>query len=344
MSYNRSYSETITVSGSKTVSLSYPASQSGGTVSETVYFTESVPVNVNIHVDTTPFDSSVVGCNNNVNILTGAVVATETAQIASIEKNARKVAGSIIEGFFKNVRFEISSQITELTQKIDAHLMHLRELAKQLLAIKEQMGRDYNRTANRYTKIFGDFNNELSNRIHQLNKPAFAFKQQTDKHAIGSSESELINTVTVFGSESGGLQAKISASIAKKRTLDAINQANTFLRKQKKLERTINRSMQNENTEAVRFSPVCFIETIDEQNQVNRFLYQPDYLPEIQKNNIFESLASKQWDIISKEKKEMILPYFNSELHNAYSSANSHNDRVKETIMKILDFNTIKSL
>ena len=48
MSYSRSYSETITVSGSKTVNVSYPASQNGGTTSATVHYTEYVPVNVNI--------------------------------------------------------------------------------------------------------------------------------------------------------------------------------------------------------------------------------------------------------------------------------------------------------
>jgi hypothetical protein len=62
MSYTRRYHEVVT----KTVSVSYPASQNGGSTSVTV----SVPVDVNIHVDTLPFDSSINSCNNTVNTLT----------------------------------------------------------------------------------------------------------------------------------------------------------------------------------------------------------------------------------------------------------------------------------
>lgn len=342
MSYNRSYSETITVSGSQTVTVSYPASENGGSVSRTVYYTEHVPVNVNIHVDTNSFDKSVSSCNGSVNLLTGAVVAAKTAHITAINKNAKKVAGTIIEGFFKNVRFEISSQITELTQKIEAHLVHLHELAKQLVAKKEQMQTDYNRTSNRYIKIFDDFNNELSNRIYELNKPAFIFKRQTDQHAVRTSESDLVNTVAVFGSESGDLQTKISASIAKKRAFDTINQANLFLRKQKVLENTINRCMLNENTSAIRFSPVCMIETNDESNQVRRALYQPSYLPEVQPQKLFERLDMQQWGSMTGENKDYIRRYFISELNHTYSSADPHTSRVKESIMRMFDSNSFK--
>ena len=100
MSYSRKYSETITVRGSKTVTVSYPKSESGGSKSVTVDYIENVPVDVNIHVDTDPFDSSVSNCNTNVNLLTGAVVATEAAQLISIDKNSKKVASTIVSGFF----------------------------------------------------------------------------------------------------------------------------------------------------------------------------------------------------------------------------------------------------
>lgn len=343
MSYSRSYRETITVHGSKTVTVSYPASQSGGSTTATVHYTEHVPVNVNIHVDTNPFDQSVRGCNTNVNLLTGAVVATEAAQIASIDRNAKKVAGTIIEGFFKNVRFEITAQITELTQKIEAHLMHLHESAKQLNSKRKQMETDYNRTSNRYVKIFDDLNNELANRIFELNRPAFTFKEKIDEHSSRIAESDLVNTVAVFGSEGAGLQAQISASIAKKRTLDAINQTNTFLLKQKKLEHTINRNMLNENVSSIRYVPVCCFET--DGDQVESHIYCSVPLTKAQSTKLVDRIESKTWkNAIPKDDQENIQRYFNIELNNAYAAADSHADRVKETIIKMFNFHSIKNI
>lgn len=100
MSYRRSYRERISVHYSGSVS--YPASQNGGSVSYSG--TEYEDVAVNIEVDTSPFDSSVAGCNTSVNLLTGAVVATEAAQIAAVDQNAKKVGSTIVEGFFKTIR------------------------------------------------------------------------------------------------------------------------------------------------------------------------------------------------------------------------------------------------
>ena len=340
MSYSRRYHEVV----SKTVSVSYsyPASQSGGSGSTSV--TVDIPVDVNIHVDTNPFDTSVAGCNNSVNLLTGAVVATEAAQIASIDRNAKKVAGTIVDGFFGYIRSEISQQVMELSQKIDAHLLHLRELAKSCVAKQKQMEVDYNRTSSRYLKIFDDLNKELENRIFELNKPAFVFKNDNDKHVFRTTGNDLVSTVTVFGLEGGGLQAKISASVAKKRALDTINQANLFLWKQKKLHSTINRSMLNENIAATRFSPVCFVETSGENGQTEKSVHQADFLPKINTNELIEKFQNQTWAAATKEQKENIQRYFNSEVSNAYSANNRHDERIKEMIVKIFNVSSTKSI
>jgi hypothetical protein len=338
MSYTRSFNKTISVHYSGSVS--YPASQNGGSVSYSGTANENVTVN--IKVDTNPFDSSVAGCNHTVNALTGAVVATEAAQIASINKNSKKIAGTIVDGFFRYIRSEISQQVMELSQKIDAHLLHLRELAKNCVAKQKQMEVDYNRISSRYLKVFDDLNNELESRIFELNKPAFVFKSDNDKHAIRTTGNDLVSTVAVFGSESGELRAKISASVTKKRALDAINQANIFLWKQKKLQFTINQSMLNESVAATRFSPVCFTETSGEQNQIGKNVYQADFLPKTNTNELINKFQTQSWTNGTKEQKDNIQRYFNSEVSNAYNSANKHDERVKETLVKIFNVNSIK--
>jgi hypothetical protein len=327
---------------SGSVSYSYPASQNGGSGTAHYSGTTYENVNVDIDVDTNPLDRSVANCNSNVNLLTSAVIATETAQLASINKNAKKVAGTIVKGFFDYIRSDISQQIMELSQRIDAQLLHLRELAKNCVAKQKQMETDYNRISSRYLKIFDDLNNELGNRIFELDKPVFIFKNNIDKHADRTSDNDLVSTVAVFGRESGDLQAKISASIAKKRTLNAINQSSLFLWKQKKMQSTINRSMLNENYSATRFLPVCFIETNGEKNQINKNVYQPDFLPKMNQNEMFENFKTQNWVSTNKEQKENIKRYFNSEISSIYASNSQHDDRVKDMIVKIFDVNSIK--
>jgi len=340
MSYSRQYHERIAVHYSGSVS--YPASQSGGSVSYngTVY----EDIYTNIEVDTSPFDRSVGHCNSSVTSLTGAVIATEAAQVASININSKKVARTIVDGFFGYIRSEISQQIAELSQKIDAYLGDLREKAKTCAAKQVQMETDYHRITSRYLKTFNDLNNELENRIYELDKPAFEFKDSIDHHANRVTGNDMVSTVAIVGLEAGSLQAKISASIVKKRALNAIRQANIFLWKQKKSDTTIKRSMLNENISATKYLPVCFIETNDEQSQIGKNIYQSGFLPKANTNRMIEKFQSQRWKDTAKENKDIIQRYFNSEVSNAYSTDNSHNNRVKEMIVGFFDANSMKSI
>jgi hypothetical protein len=345
MSYRRSFSKTIGVHYSGSVSYSYPASQNGG--SGTAYYSGTAyeDVQVNIDVETTPFDNSVAHCNNSVNVLTGAVVATEAAQVASIDSNAKKIGNTIVEGFFKTIRSEISQQISELSSRLDATLMHLHKMAKRCVEKQKQMESDYNGVSNRYMKIFDDLNNELANRIYELNKPAFVFKDQSDSQNSRMSENDLVSIVAVFGAESGELQAHISASVAKKRALDTINKANTFLVKQKQLNNIICRSMLNESIAATQYSPVCFIETKNEKNQISKKVYQTGFLPKMQENELISDFQGKNWTDFSKENSNQTGRYFNAEVNSRYSAADdAHSARVREYIVKMLNFNLIKSV
>ena len=261
MSYTKTIRKTVRIPYSGSVS--YGPSQSGGSVSYSGTVTEEIEVNV--EVDTEPFEESIYNCNQSIGGLTGAVVATEAAQIASINANAKKVSGAIVKGFFSTIRSEITQQIAELKSQVDATLIHLRGLAQRCVEKQKQMERDYNSIAKRYLKTFEDLNNELSNRIYELNKPAFVFSKQSNQQNNRAYENDLVSTVAVFGKEGAELEAKISASIVKKRALDTIEKANTFLLKQKQLEELINRNMLKESKNATAYAPICFIEMENEQ-------------------------------------------------------------------------------
>lgn len=344
MSYRQSFHKQIAVHYSGRVS--YSGSVDGKPYSGSVPYSGTAyeDVQVNIDVETTPFDNSVANCNNSVNVLTGAVVATETAQIVSIDSNAKKVGSTIVEGFFKTIRSEISQQIAELSSRLDSHLAHLHSMAKRCVEKQTQMQGDYQRISSRYLKIFEDLDNELSNRIYELDKPAFVFKNQSDKHAGRTLTGDLASTVAVFGAESGDLQVRLSASIAKKRAFDTIGKANTFLVKQKRLNGTINQTVLNESVAAVQYSPVCFIETQNEKSQIDKNLYQADFLPKMQANEMISDFQAKTWGNVSKDNAEKIGRYFNAEVSNRYSTGDTHTNRVRENIVKMLNFSSIKSV
>jgi len=350
MSYSRSYKERISVPYSGTVSYRYPASKEGGTANVPYKGTTNEDIQVYIDVDTNPFDNSVEHCNTNVNLLTGAVVATEVAQIASINKNSKKVASTIVNGFFGYIKSEISQQISELTQNIDAQLIHLKELSDACVAKKKQMEGDFNRISSRYIKIFDDLNKELSNRIMELDKPTFVFKNELDNQSIRSVKNDMVNTVLVFGKEGGMLNSKLGVTLAKKRALDTLNQAKIFLLQQKDLNYTVQRSMINENVTSKQYSPVCFIESNAERNQITKQVYSSSYITSLKDNAKVNEMiddftdSSKSWTIMSAENNETIRKYFNSEINNAYEGADPHTERVKAMINKIANIGTIETI
>ena len=350
MSYRRNYRERLAVPYSGKVRYSYPPSEKGGSGRVPYSGIAYEDVFINIELDTDEFDDSVENCNDNVNLLTGAVVATEVAQIASIHKNSGRIAKTIVDGFFAYIRSEISQQITELMQSIDSQLMHLRELSKAVVDKKQQMEGDFLRISSRYIKTFNSLNSELSNRIYELDKAAFAFKKELDKQFIRTCNNDLVNTVAIFGKESGELQSRISASIAKKRSLDTINKARAFLNQQKKLNNVVRDSMLNENLESTQFSPVCFVETKEDKGQISKVIYTPPFVASLffnqTKNELIEQFrdASISWSAIQNDHVEKIYFHFNSELNKSLPNTDKHSLRVKQVIQKISNLGSIQVL
>lgn len=333
MSYSRSFTKRIAVHYSGSVS--YPASQSGGRVSYSGTQYENVVVNIN--VDTDSFDSSVKQCNNSVGVLTGAVVATEGAQVLSIKKNAQKIGQTIIDGFFKTVRSEISQQIMELKNQIESTLLHLHGLAKRCIDKQHQMETDYSRLSVRYMKIFEEMNSELKNRIYEIDKPVFVAKQLCDKNASRYSSTDLVGTVAISSGENSRLEAMISASVAKKRTLDTLEVVHTFLEKQKRTENILQNCILQDDYSGEYYIPVCYMETSNKDRQIERKIYRPETVSQINEKDLTETLSGKEWqNCRTQHDTEQIKIHFNAELSSYYATLTSeHDNRVKDCISRL---------
>ena len=215
MSYTESFSRTIAVHYSGTVTVNYPASEHGGSTTASYSGTAYEQVDVDIHVDTAPFDASVANCNNHVNGLTASVGAMNTAQCIAIRKNADKVSKALIDGFFHTVRTDMGTQKAELEQVINARLLLLRQQATSLKAIQDTMAEDYARTTARYQKIFNDLNRELSNRIHEIDQPVFKLVEGVEKQNDRMLHTDMVQTVATISKESSVLQAQVNTASVK---------------------------------------------------------------------------------------------------------------------------------
>jgi len=334
MSYTRTYRKTIRIPYSGSVSYSYGPSQSGG--SGTAYYSGTAveEVEVDIEVDTVPFDHSVATCNNHVDALTGSVVATQAAQVKSIKEKAKKVGDTVVNGFFEVIRFEISNQIVELQKTVDALLLDMRESQKKLMALKVQMEKDYHRKSEQYANIFNDLNKELDNRVHALDQPVFVTAANMYAAEDRFMESDMLNIVALAGKENAILDAQIGTAIAKTHARQALNEANTFLSKKLATEITLNHCKLNDNNERTYYTPVCYASLTNEHNVQDEHVYINDMLPQERKSQLADKAGAANIPDMSAEEKENVDAYFQSML-NETNPTDEHAMRVKKLIAKL---------
>lgn len=340
MSYNKRFTRRIAVPYSGSETFSYPASEHGGT--KTVYYSGTAyeDVEVDIIVDTDPFDSSVERCNNQVKGLTTSVGAMNAAQCLAISNNADKVSKTIVDGFFHTVRTDLATQKAELEQVVESRLLLLRQQAASLQEKQKTMGEDYARTTARYQKIFDDLNNELSVRIHQIDQPVFSLVKDVDEQSDRMLHTDMVQTAVTMSKESSLLQAQINAATVKHHALEAMGQAQTFLTSKALSEKAIQDTCIDGNGDDRYLVPVCYIRTESEGNQVQQICEIPDYYssknPKL-KDQLCDKLEKTELGNVDANDKEQLNSYIQSEIDNNIVNNDEHSDRVRALINKMLN-------
>lgn len=204
MSYTAKFSDRI--SGTVSGSVSYPASQNGGSTSVTLNWSEPVQIVVNVEDD--PFQSSVHSCRTQVDMMTASVVATEAAQIASKAQSSKKVGAAIVDGFNGLIQSEISQQMTELEALMPPKLQELKALVDRCLMLRQQMARDFARIGDRYHRLFSDLDTELERRVRNLDQATFMLRDYaaTDM-AVGAGSSSITRTALSSGEQNGAISS-----------------------------------------------------------------------------------------------------------------------------------------
>lgn len=180
MSYTQRFSSSLNVSGSVTVH--YPASENGG--STTAHYQQTVPVNINVTVNTDPFDKSISKANLNVDGLTASVAAMNAANCAAIAECSDKVADRIINGFYGLIQNDISTKKTETHTVIQTKSALLLEHSKAVTDKHTRMQNDLERERAKYGMVFSELDKELERRITELDKAAFRISKKIRRDVV----------------------------------------------------------------------------------------------------------------------------------------------------------------
>ena len=337
MSYRRSYTGYVRYSGS----VSYPASQNGGSVS----YSGTEPVYITIDVDTNDFDASISHCNHAVNGLTTAVVATEAEQVESKRKTSMQIASAIVKGFFEYVGADLSQKIKELASKCESLFFALVGHKENCLSKSKQMQEDYNRISKRYSKIFEDLDKETISRIEMLDKPTFHFANVAQAVVNRSSRTELLGISTISANESLRLETILSCSHVKQQANTLIAKANDYLQGTYRLNNSI-RDMLYDVTEGRDILiPILFVESVVNSDNKETKIITSDKkhmkLDDSMKSQIQSKFMSKEieWDNISSVDFEKIISYLNTDVQSEQME-----NRILKTMLELLNKQKIQTI
>lgn len=337
MSYRRSYTGYVHYSGT----VSYPASQNGGSVS----YSGSEPVYITIDVDTNAFDASVGHCNNAVNALTGAVVATEAAQVESKRQASKQIASTIVKGFFDYVGADLSQKIKELSSKCESLFIALMGHKDNCLSKSKQMQDDYNRISKRYSKIFEDLDKETVSRIEVLDKPTFQFAESAQNLVDRNSNTELLGISTISANENIKLETVLSCSHVKQQASVLLDKANCYLQGTYRLANSVRDMLDDSQAENDILLPVMFVESVKNiENKETRIIGTDDsFTPS--GDAVVSTLRSKfmskdvEWGDMNSNDFDKVISYLNAEVQS-----DQMDDRTLKTMLGLLNGQAIQTI
>ncbi|MDR1023686.1 MAG: hypothetical protein LBL94_10510 [Prevotellaceae bacterium] len=299
-------------------------------------------------IDTTPMAQGISAVSGHVNATTTAVVAMQTAVVLAEQKAANLVCDNVNRGFYTLIRSQISQKVAKLRSEVDSHLMQLNQQRKQLMAIKGRMERDYSMISSRYLKLFSGLNQNLKQRVFELDKPTVDFAAK-EVEKVANRTKHLTATVPVSQLESLAASQKIIASSVKFRGLKVINSMTRFLADMSEQKKLTDRILLTDNVKAENASlsvPVviseCNFDKFDNKN-IDVMVSNAELSRQAQssiKNTVSSGIESIQWQQEREINREVKSEF------SKYLSASSSSQRVKDMANKLFlanNYQTIKN-
>lgn len=259
-----------------------------------------------IDVSTQPMADKMREVSHHVNATTTAVGVMETAVIAQEKSSTDQICGKLDVGFFNVVMSQIAQRVANESAKTQALAIELMQQQKAIKNLQNRMSGDYNMISARYAKLFGSLNQELKNRITELDKPLMQYCTQNIKQ-LQNRIYGLVSGVPVLQSESLTAMQAIAAARLKHNAQDLIENVAEYVKHDKQQQDTTDRLWNEGQQEVVYYVPMVFDEedtearkgiiSLKENPTLRKHLDEVAYQQTVQNlNNAANSLNWQQSD------------------------------------------------
>lgn len=319
---------------------------SGENVSvESYEVTRTKYIDVNVNVDTTPFDNSVYRCGDHVGALTGSIVGFKAANVASKADNEKQIVKSVTSGFSSLIEQNLTLQNVGVEAEMHALAGELMQQCKELENKHEVMNKDFNRIKSRYTALFDTIAKEMNNRIKQLISPCFDFVSQVRQEQNRRIETSLLSVATTTGKESDSARIAIQTSKMKSNAERLISNAGSYIKGNKSLSIVKEMfSFEQEGVGDVFYAPVIVAYTGDESASIKQLLYANPIIDgnkEV-KNLLQDTANSLDGRDISIDDKNRIGGYYNQMLSDV-SDGTARSQRIVAMMKGFFESNTFET-
>lgn len=221
-----------------------------------------------INVTTQPMADKMSEVSRQVEKTTTAVGVMESAVIAQEKSSANQICGKLDIGFFNVVMSQIAQKVANESAKMQALAMELMQQQKVLQNLQERMNGDYNMISSRYAKLFGSLNQEMKNRISELDKPVMQFCTQNVKQ-LQNRIYGLVSGVPILQSESLTATQAIAAARLKSNAQKLIESVASYVKSEQKLQHTTENLWNLKGYEGTYYVPIIIDEeSTDHQNNM----------------------------------------------------------------------------
>mgnify|MGYP007101857624 CR=1 FL=1 len=218
-----------------------------------------------IDVSTQPMADKMREVSHHVNATTTAVGVMETAVIAQEKSSTDQICGKLDVGFFNVVMSQIAQRVANESAKTSALAMELMQQQKALQNLQSRMSGDYNMISARYAKLFGSLNQEMKNRIMELDKPVMQYCLQNVKQ-LQNRIYNLVSGVPVLQSESLTAIQAIAAARLKNNAQGLIENVAAYVKNDQQQQQTTEKLWNSSQEECVYYVPVV----VDEEDTESR--------------------------------------------------------------------------
>ena len=260
-----------------------------------------------INVTTQPMADKMSEVSHQVGKTTVAVGVMETAVIAQEKSSANQICGKLDMGFYNVVMSQIAQRVANEKAKTQALAMELLQQQKSLQNLQDRMSGDYNMISARYAKLFGSLNQEMKNRIAELDKPVMQFCTHNIKQ-LQNRIYGLVSGVPVLQSESLSAMQAIAAARLKSNAQGLIESVADYVKNDQRQQQTTENLWNADSyTTGTYYVPIVIDEeysngrkgliTLKENPTLRKHLGEMAYQQTIQKlNNAKDTLEWKQDD------------------------------------------------